>query len=193
MTPPPDAESPGKQAEETSEDLAGELRELRARVEELSNRVDDREDRGIADFGMGQEPVLGGMEIPDWVPGSGGGGLDGYRFILADGSTAFVSNEDAIAGYDPAVNSNWSLEWSVADGKIEPFSDTAGSENPVGTTDVELWNGDASTDPVTDQTFWRIPIIRAGKRVSRGGVFLEAGFCAGTKGCLLYTSDAADE
>jgi len=90
--------------------------------------------------------------------------------------------DEAIAGYDTAAHTNWSVQFVVSGSSITGLADPMG----VPTMDVggeELFDGDASAaDP---QNYYRLPIIRGGKVVCQGGVFRENIMCAGNRGYIV--------
>jgi hypothetical protein len=137
-------------------------------------------------------------------PGVGGGATSptGYRIYQSNGNIMNITLEAALVGYAPEdpedpFPENWSLEFSVSSSKLNNFSSTGDPPvitNPVGTSAMddgdetpgtELYDGDASADPVEEQTYYRIPIIRAGKKLSQGGVYRENIFCAGSRGPIV--------
>ena len=61
--------------------------------------------------------------------------------------------------------------------------------NPIGTSTVNessgtelLHNANAGADPVVAQSYYRLPIIRDGKRISFGGAYRENLIIVGSKG-----------
>jgi hypothetical protein len=143
-------------------------------------------------------------------PGVGVGATSptGYRVYQSNGNIMNITLESALVGYVPEdpedpFPENWSLEFSVSSSKLNNFSSTGDPPvmtNPVGTSAMddgdetpgtELYDGDASNldsesdpDPIP-QTYYRIPIIRSGKKLSQGGVYRENIFCADERGPIV--------
>jgi hypothetical protein len=179
-----------------------ELGTIKSQLADLRMRLDVKEAEDLANVGGGVMMHLPETEfIPEWIPGGGGGGIGASSFLiyLADGTRFEVTDAQAMTGYDPisvldggAGHTDWSLEFGVTSSALDA---PAGSgdpyvyTNPVGTSTLNeagsaeyLHDADASADPVEFQSYYRLPIIRDGERVSSGGVFRENIMCAGSKG-----------
>lgn len=130
------------------------------------------------------------------VGGGGGAGNPGLLIYRADGTQEFILIADVFKGqltpsgdYDPDTDANWSLNFAVTTGALVAFSTTA----PYGTSAMPLgeerFDGDASADPVEDQTYYRIPVVRTIDTVKYtydiAGIYRENIFCAGSKGAIV--------
>lgn len=173
-----------------SDFLKSEVEHLRFEVSELRNALDDM-DRWKRDDFKPKNP------FDNWVPGGGGGGVKGFTIYTRKHAMFHVTYQQAIENYDPEVHLNWSLEFAVneTDFQLDNFEgsgDPVSISNPIGTQDVNivsnieyLHDADASTDPATRQTYYRIPMLRDEKWVSKGGVYRENLVCAGEKGISI--------
>lgn len=179
---------PTERAEQTEmQQVLEQLAEMRAMVTEA------REELMLAREVQDGSP--GDGEMWDLMPmggdGGGGGGLDGFQFYWAGGGTVFVSMDDAMDGYDPspiaaggAGHEHWSIELVVSGSTFTGvWEGTAVLDD--GSTAAHLWDGNAAADPVEAQTFYRLNIIRGGKRVCGGGSYRENIFCAGSYGPIV--------
>ena len=151
--------------------------------ERLSVQTEDIFDAPVAGAG----PM---DEIPEWLPGGGGGGGGVTQFrIYTKGGIISFTYADATEDYDPspapgAAHTDWSVEFVVSNSVITGLADPMG----VPTMDVggeELYDGDASADPVETQDYYRLAIVRGGKVVCQGGVYRENIFCAGSRGPIV--------
>ena len=122
-------------------------------------------------------------------PSSGdGGGVTQFRIYTTGGIISFTY-ADATEDYDPspapgAAHTDWSVEFVVSGSAITGLADPMG----VPTMDVggeELYDGDASADPVETQDYYRLAIVRGGKVVCQGGVYRENIFCDGSRGRIV--------
>lgn len=104
-------------------------------------------------------------------------GLGDFEIFLKDGTTLQVTMSTILTDFDSSTDTDWSAKFTVTSGAIAAY-DT--SDN---TTD--LYDGDASADPVVAQTYYAIPIIRNGKKVATGGSYQESRMCAGSKGPIV--------
>lgn len=160
---------------EEQEKLDAEFEQMKLELERLAAAVAE------APPGIMGEPVMGAQGIQEWVPGGGGGkGLDGFQIYRRDGSSFFVSMAQALTGYDPAVDNDWSLEFGVTAGALDAYAEAGAPpvmSNPVGVSDTPLYDGDAFADPAVEQSFYRVPLMRDGGWVCRGGAFRENRFC----------------
>ena len=151
------------------------LDELAQRLTELEDFVDDQPDEQF-----------------EVIPFDDGGGqsLDGFEIYLAVGTRFHVTNTQAMTSYDPATHNDWSLEFDVTTSSLDDYAETTGvMSNPIGTSTVNessgtelLHNADAGADPVVAQSYYRLPIIRDGKRISFGGAYRENLIIVGSKG-----------
>jgi hypothetical protein len=84
-----------------------------------------------------------------------------YTIYFSSGTTATITEEQVLADYE-APGSAWSIEFAVS-----------GTGEMTGT-----WTTNANTARFdTPQTFYRLPIIRSGTRVSSGGIYQEDRMC----------------
>lgn len=118
--------------------------------------------------------------VPSADAPTNGRPADGYYIVLSGDSTGtYISYTDAFDGYDPSTDTDYSLEFGVTSSALDALDST----NPTGTTSTQFYDGDAATS--TAQTYYRIPLVRSGKKVSSGGTFRENTFCAGSKGPIV--------
>jgi len=93
-----------------------------------------------------------------------------YR--TAGTSEEMIAFGSAVNGY--AGTGNWGIEFAVGTSQVQPIiSGTSFGTNVSFGTFTDLYDGDASADPVEAQTFYALPIYIDGKLVSTGGVFRE--------------------
>ena len=115
----------------------------------------------------GTEPPEVNDVIPRWDQGN-------FYIVQADGTETLIEMDQVFDNYNPlefgSSKADWSLEFKVENGKLDPLS-TTGTLNPKGVSDTEISDGDASAD--VPQTYYRIPIIRAGIFVCEGGSYRE--------------------
>jgi len=117
-------------------------------------------------------------------PSSASSGVTDFRIYRKDMTLIEFTYAEIIANYDPATDTNWSVEFVVSNSLITGLADPMG----VPTMDVggeELYDGDASADPVETQDYYRLPIVRGEKVVCQGGVYRENIFCAGSRGPIV--------
>ena len=122
-----------------------------------------------------------------WIIGiepSPSSGVTDFRIYRKDMTLIEFTYAEIIANYDPATDTNWSVQFWVSGSAIYGLADPMG----VPTMDVggeELYDGDASADPVETQDYYRLAIVRGGKVVCQGGVYRENIFCAGSRGPIV--------
>ena len=153
------------------------LDELAQRLTELEDFIDDQPDEQF-----------------EVIPFDDGGGqsLDGFEIYLAHGTRFHVTNTQAMTGYVPATHNDWSLEFDVTSSSLDDYAEggsPVAMTNPIGTSTVNessgtelLHNANAGADPVVAQSYYRLPIIRDGKRISFGGAYRENLIIVGSKG-----------
>ena len=156
------------------------LDELAQRLTELEDFIDDQPDEQF-----------------EVIPFDDGGGqsLDGFEIYLAHGTRFHVTNTQAMTSYDSATHNDWSLEFDVTTSSLDDYAEggsPVAMTNPIGTSTVNessgtelLHNADAGADPVVAQSYYRLPIIRDGKRISFGGAYRENFIVAGSKGPVV--------
>lgn len=118
----------------------------------------------------------------------GGADAADFWFYFADGSSLFLQTGAIFEDYDPEVHDQWSIKFPVAGGAIN----TSGTIVAEGAA-PDLYDGDAYADPVTPQTFYRIPLIRGydtgdgvePRIAALGGVYRENIFCDASKGPIV--------
>ena len=102
-----------------------------------------------------------------------------YTIFFTGGDELSITEAEALAGYNPGINKNWSLEFELS-GTGELTGEF------VGVDETERFPDDGEEPPV--QTAYRLPIIRGGlindddelvtgKRVSSGGLYQEDTAC----------------
>jgi hypothetical protein len=143
--------------------------DLLDRLTVMEMRLQERGDVLMDGPGVGR----GVMNLPEWVPG-GGVGLEGFWIYQGNTLLGSVGIVTALDGWDPDAEAptdpdGWSLEFAVSGSALVDWETTA----PVGTYETDLYDGDASADPVEPQTVYRIPMRRDGEWICRGGVFRE--------------------
>lgn len=110
------------------------------------------------------------------------GGIEGFWIYRGNTLLGTITLAEAKAGY---VNENdWSLEFGVSS-NLEAIDLASTPTNPIGTFEDDLFDGNASADPVEAQTFYRIPMRRAGKWICRGGVYRENHILVGSNGPIV--------
>ena len=148
--------------------------------ERLSVQTEDIFDAPVAGAG----PM---DEIPEWLPGGGGGGggVTDFRIYRRDMTLIEFTYAEIIANYDPATDTNWSAQFTVTGSALNAGVPTGTATLETVASGKELFDGDASADPVEYQYYYRLPIIRGGKVVCQGGVYRENIFCAGSRGSIV--------
>jgi hypothetical protein len=145
--------------------------------------------------GIRLEKTVGRVKISTLGDQAGSGqSLDGYEIYLAVGTRFHVTNTQAMTDYDPETDNDWSLEFDVTTSSLDDYAETSGvMSNPLGVSTVNepvagtelLHDANAGADPVVAQSYYRLPIIRDGKRISFGGAYRENIMCAGSKGPVV--------
>ena len=117
----------------------------------------------------------------------GGTSLDGYVIRLSNGNEYFISSSEALSGYNASENTHWALEFSVSTTTFQ-FSQEDTTDvtipsinninvdggNPFGTSSgPDLFDGGLESQ----QTYYRLPLIRNGQIVNNGGVYRENIYC----------------
>ena len=120
-----------------------------------------------------------------------------FLIYLSDGTRFEVTQAQAISGFDPTTHNDWSLEFDVSSSALADYAESgtpAVMTNPLGVSTVNepvageelLHDADASASPSpVAQSYYRLPIIRDGKRVCYGGAFRENTYCSGSKGPVV--------
>jgi hypothetical protein len=129
------------------------------------------EDKEVIVFLPDGEPVLTTIKAKGEDGGSDVGLLIGvvsdYFIYFANGSgedTKLLTNDDIMADFDPAVDTDWSIEFFVISGEFDQ--------------NIDYTNGvDRFPEAGGEQSKYRLPIIRDGNRVSSGGVYQEHAVC----------------
>jgi hypothetical protein len=145
---------------------------------------------GVADtVSVGQSGVTFNLQSLPKSSTSVGSSSSPGLLIYRAGETDpdYISIADVLEDYDD--DDDWSLEFGVTSGKLDDFTTTA----PAGVTDTELYDGDASADPVESQTYYRLPVIRTVEidgddEITQwpiSGIYRENIFCAGSKGAIV--------
>jgi len=144
-------------------------------ISEATNDTTGNDEFTLASKDSSKEPSRGDPS---------GSQLKGVLVYRAGETTPdFISVDEVLANYDPTIDDDWSLKFSVTSSTLDAFS----GSNPVGTNDDELFDGNAAT--TTAQTFYSIPVVRAigSEKYSFNiaGVYRENIFCAGSKGAIV--------
>lgn len=92
--------------------------------------------------------------------GGGAGELSGFVFQFAAASELTLTWATVLASYDPATDTDWSIEFAVSSNQM------TGSVSYV--TDTARVDATGSS-----QTKYRLPVIRDSKRVTVGGLWVE--------------------
>lgn len=136
-------------------------------------------------------PAFDGANGPEIQQGlesepSSGKGNPGLLIYRADGTQEFVPQEDILDSYND--DDNWSLSFGVTNTKLDAFSATAPSGTSSMPSGEERFDGNA--DPVVDQTYYRIPVIRTIDSIKYSfnitGIYQEDIFCSGSKGPIVH-------
>lgn len=178
------------------DDQKNDIEALKAVVNDLNMRLmfQEQEMGGAGGGGaMMQTPEVGGIQT--WI--LGGSGASSFIIYLADGTRFEVTNAQAMTGYDSTTHNDWSLEFDVSSSALADYAESgtpAVMTNPLGVSTVNepvageelLHDADASASPSpVAQSYYRLPIIRDGKRVCYGGAFRENTYCSGSKGPVV--------
>ncbi len=118
--------------------------------------------------------------------GAGGQGKPGLLIYRANGDQEFLDASAPLDGYDPDNDDNWSLSFAVSSSALVAFSTTAPSGTSAMPAGKERFDGDSSADPVEDQTYYRIPVVRTiGSdkfTFDITGIYRENIVCVGSRG-----------
>ena len=112
-------------------------------------------------------------------------GVTDFRIYRKDMTLIEFTYAEIIANYDPATDTNWSAQFTVASYGLHAGVPTGTATLETVASGKELFDGDASADTVEFQGYYRLPIVRGGKVVCQGGVYRENIFCAGSRGPIV--------
>lgn len=152
----PKASAPDKETDSSRDELAA----LKAWVQELQARMDQMSMQSSqSDMSMGQEPVLGGQDVPEWIPGGAGTGKHSFKVTKGSGLNVDVAAGKVYGG--TSANMPYSVagaSFTLANGtnsiylRITIDADSITLSLPSVVTDVDISGESVSSVAVEEWT-----------------------------------------